>query len=187
MCIRDSTRSESQLSVCFVDIVGYTTQSRSLDDAALVEWVDRFEQDTTTLVVDHGGQVIKTIGDEVLYQAVDPRSATLIAHDLVRQANDDPMLPPLRVGVATGRVLLRLGDVYGDTVNRAARLTTSAAAGAVLTDRETAAALGHDPAWRFAQLPTRVLHGVGSVTPHHLLSVPPGASAPENTTLGESE
>ncbi|HEV2798785.1 MAG TPA: adenylate/guanylate cyclase domain-containing protein, partial [Nocardioides sp.] len=38
----------ARMSVCFVDIVGYTTQSRSLDGAELVEWVDRFEQDTTT-------------------------------------------------------------------------------------------------------------------------------------------
>ena len=67
------------MSVCFVDIVGYTTQSRSLDGAELVEWVDRFEQDTTTLVVDHGGQVIKTIGDEVLFTVADPAAAVEIA------------------------------------------------------------------------------------------------------------
>ena len=69
------TATESQLSVCFVDIVGYTTQSRSLDGAALVQWVDGFEQETTALVVDHGGQVIKTIGDEVLFTVADPAAA----------------------------------------------------------------------------------------------------------------
>ena len=37
------------------------------------------------IVAAEGGAVVKTIGDEVLYQAVDPRSATLIAHDLVRE------------------------------------------------------------------------------------------------------
>lgn len=174
-------------SIGFADMVSFSERVARSNDGEIARLVTRFEELVVDVVSRYHGRVVKTIGDEVLYQAVDPRSATLIAHDLVRQANDDPMLPPLRVGVATGRVLLRLGDVYGDTVNRAARLTTSAAAGAVLTDRETAAALGHDPAWRFAQLPTRVLHGVGSVTPHHLLSVPPGASAPENTTLGESE
>ncbi len=36
------------MAVCFVDIVGYTTQSRSLDGAELVEWIEGFEQDTTT-------------------------------------------------------------------------------------------------------------------------------------------
>ena len=70
-----SPRPRPRLSVCFVDIVGYTTQSRSLDGAELVEWVDRFEQDTTTLVVDHAGQVIKTIGDEVLFTVADPAAA----------------------------------------------------------------------------------------------------------------
>ena len=73
------TATESQLSVCFVDIVGYTTRSRSLEGAELMAWVDRFEQDTTTLVVDHGGQVIKTIGDEVLFTVADPAAAVSIA------------------------------------------------------------------------------------------------------------
>ena len=78
------TATESQLSVCFVDIVGYTTQSRSLDGAALVQWVDGFEQETTALVVDHGGQVIKTIGDEVLFTVADPAAAVAIALALDR-------------------------------------------------------------------------------------------------------
>ena len=81
--------SESPMSVCFVDIVGYTTQSRSLDGAELVEWVDRFEQDTTTLVVDHGGQVIKTIGDEVLFTVADPAAAVEIALALTARGEDD--------------------------------------------------------------------------------------------------
>lgn len=128
-------RTESLLSVCFVDIVGYTTQSRSLDGAELVAWVDRFEQDTTTLVVDHGGQVIKTIGDEVLFTVADPTAAVSIALALTARGEDpDDPFPSVRAGVAHGPVVRRLGDVFGSTVNAASRLTSAARPGTVVVD-----------------------------------------------------
>lgn len=129
------TQAETRLAVCFVDIVGYTTQSRSLDGAELVEWVDRFEQDTTTLVVDHGGQVIKTIGDEVLFTVADPAAAVTIALALAeRGADPDDPFPAVRAGIAHGPVVRRLGDVFGSTVNAASRLTSAARPGTVLVD-----------------------------------------------------
>lgn len=129
------TQPETRLSVCFVDIVGYTTQSRSLDGAELVEWVDRFEQDTTTLVVDHSGQVIKTIGDEVLFTVADPAAAVTIALTLTgRGADPDDPFPAVRAGIAHGPVVRRLGDVFGSTVNAASRLTSAARPGTVLVD-----------------------------------------------------
>jgi adenylate cyclase len=150
-------RSETRLSVCFVDIVGYTTQSRSLDGAALVEWVDCFEQDTTALVVDAGGQVIKTIGDEVLFTVADPASAVAVAHALTARGDDveDPF-PRVRAGIAHGAVVRRLGDVFGSTVNAASRLTSAARPGSVLVDagvHEALAAAGDDgPEWRMRRV-----------------------------------
>ena len=148
------TATESQLSVCFVDIVGYTTQSRSLDGAALVQWVDGFEQGTTALVVDHGGQVIKTIGDEVLFTVADPAAAVAVALELAsRGADEDDPFPAVRAGIAHGSVVRRLGDVFGSTVNAASRLTSAARPGSVLVDAGVHEALdreddGEAP-WRF--------------------------------------
>lgn len=133
---------EAELAVCFVDIVGYTTQSRSLDGAGLVAWVDGFEQDTTTLVVDRGGQVIKTIGDEVLFTVADPAAAVEVALALTaRGADEDDPFPAVRAGVAHGAVVRRLGDVFGSTVNAASRLTSAARPGSVLVDAGVHAAL----------------------------------------------
>ncbi|HSF37682.1 MAG TPA: adenylate/guanylate cyclase domain-containing protein [Nocardioides sp.] len=146
------TTTESQLSVCFVDIVGYTTQSRALDGAALVEWVDGFEQDTTALVVDHGGQVIKTIGDEVLFTVADPAAAVEVALALTaRGADEDDPFPAVRAGIAHGSVVRRLGDVFGSTVNAASRLTSAARPGSVLVDAGAHEALATDDedGWRF--------------------------------------
>lgn len=129
------TTAESQLAVCFVDIVGYTTRSRSLDGAELVQWVDGFEHDTTALVVDHGGQVIKTIGDEVLFTVADPAAAVEVALELTsRGADEADPFPAVRAGIAHGSVVRRLGDVFGSTVNAASRLTSAARPGSVLVD-----------------------------------------------------
>lgn len=160
------TQTETRLAVCFVDIVGYTTQSRSLDGAELVAWVDRFEQDTTTLVVDHSGQVIKTIGDEVLFTVADPAAAVSIALALTgRGADPDDPFPAVRAGIAHGPVVRRLGDVFGSTVNAASRLTSAARPGSVLVDAGVHEALtsqdeedggddgeGDEPQWRWRRL-----------------------------------
>ena len=51
------------------------------------------------------------------------------------QRRVDPAIPPIRVGIAYGAVLEEGGDIFGDTVNVASRLTTLATAGQVLTHR----------------------------------------------------
>jgi adenylate cyclase len=152
------TSGEAELSVCFVDIVGYTTQSRSLDGAELVAWVDGFEQGTTTLVVDRGGQVIKTIGDEVLFTVADPAAAVEVALALTaRGADEDDPFPAVRAGVAHGAVVRRLGDVFGSSVNAASRLTSAARPGSVLVDAGVHAALApgddeDDSPWRWRRV-----------------------------------
>ena len=87
------------------------------------------------LVVDHGGQVIKTIGDEVLFTVADPAAAVEIALTLTARGDDaDDPFPAVRAGIAHGAVVRRLGDVFGSTVNAASRLTSAARPGTVLVD-----------------------------------------------------
>ena len=64
-----------------------------------------------------------------------------------------------------GRVLSRLGDIYGPTVNLAARLTTLAEPGTVLVDATTASTLAGDE--RFVLIPQKVrtVRGFGEVNP----------------------
>ena len=59
-------------AVGFVDIVGFTGRSRQLDETDLVALVERFEDLLTRSVVEAGGRVIKTIGDEMLYVTDSP-------------------------------------------------------------------------------------------------------------------
>ncbi|MFC7617119.1 adenylate/guanylate cyclase domain-containing protein [Actinokineospora soli] len=124
--------------VGFADMVGFTTLTRRTDDAGLVSVVDRFDEVTAEVIAENGGRIVKMLGDEVLYVADTPRDGAAIALGLLEAADEDPDLPPLRAGVAYGRVLSRFGDVYGSVVNIAARLTSVARPGTVLIDRALA-------------------------------------------------
>lgn len=130
-----AVEAETTMTVCFVDIVGYTARSKSLDEGELVDWIERFEREVTAAVVDHGGHVIKTIGDEVLFVAEDPRAALDVALGLTtRGADRDDPFPQVRAGLAHGHVVHRLGDVFGPTVNVASRLASVARPGTVVVD-----------------------------------------------------
>ena len=145
LAVADPTSPTVETAVVFVDIVGYTSRSKTLSEAELVDWIEGFESVTLDLVVTGGGRIIKNIGDEVLFVADDVHDAASIAVEMTRRGEDteDPF-PSVRAGVAYGEVVNRLGDVFGPTVNVASRLTSIARPGSVLVDRGAQEALtGH--------------------------------------------
>lgn len=155
-----ATTETSRLAVAFVDIVGFTSQSRSMADEELVRWIETFESRSTEVVLDHGGRVIKNIGDEVLLVADTPADAARIVHLLVSMgADDEDPFPAVRAGVAYGDVVTRLGDVLGPTVNIAARLTSLARPGTVLVDDGMHEALEDDPELAWRRLPRASVKG----------------------------
>jgi adenylate cyclase len=152
------------LTVGFADLVGYTTRTRGMSGAELGVMVEDFEATAAEVVARGGGRVVKTVGDGVLFTASDPAAAAEIALSLPeRWAAGDR--PPLRVGLAHGRVLTRLGDVYSSVVNLASRLTTVARAGSVLVDRELAARLRRHPGYRIQPLQRRSVSGFEDLQP----------------------
>ncbi len=139
-------------AIGFADIVGYTRQTRSLSSEELARLVESFEARALAIVTAHHGRIIKTIGDEILFAADSAADAAHIALELVEGHLDDQDFPQLRVGVAWGQVLNRLGDVFGPTVNLASRLTTVARPGRVLLDKEMAEALEGDPDFKLRRM-----------------------------------
>jgi adenylate cyclase len=133
------------VAIGFVDMSGFTSLTRRSSEAELRELLETFESLATEIVGAHGGRIVKTIGDEVLYQAEDAANAAEIALELLEAAEADERLPELRAGIAYGPVVGRLGDVYGSTVNIASRLTSISRPGWVLVDRAMHDAL-HDDA-----------------------------------------
>ncbi len=95
--------------------------------------LDRFEAATGDVIAAAGANVVKRIGDAVMFVTNAPGIACSLALDLL-EACAAARLPKLRVGIAFGDVMVRQGDFYGPTVNLAARLVSSAEAGTALAD-----------------------------------------------------
>jgi adenylate cyclase len=143
----DDVVEASRQVVGFADMVGFTSFTRRSTEAELEAVVDRFDTLAAEVVAEHHGRIVKMLGDEVMFVADSPADAAEIALDLLARAEAAEDMPPLRAGLALGRVLNRFGDVYGSVVNIASRLTSIARPGSVLIDRELATTLADDDAY----------------------------------------
>lgn len=144
--------AESAMVVGFVDMAGFTTLTRKSSEAELREVLTAFETVASDIVAGCRGQIVKTIGDEVLFVADTPSAAAEIALSLLERADADPVLPQVRAGLAFGPVVSRLGDVFGQTVNIASRLTSLAWTDSVLVDEKMSEALLDDGRWELSSL-----------------------------------
>ena len=161
---RDDDPLSQQMSVGFADLVGFTARSNEMKQQDIGDMVERFEGRCHDLVAGQGGRVVKTLGDSVLFVAETPEAAVEIGLGIIEAIGADRRLPDVRVGVATGGLVLRLGDVFGPPVNLASRLMTAARRNRLIVDRATADIL--DPA-QFATrgLPGRHVRGFGVLEP----------------------
>src|SRR6195256_5812436 len=151
------------LAVGFVDLVGYTALSQELEPEELGALVSRFEELAYDTVAEHGGRVVKTIGDEVMFVAADSADAARIALRLTERSAVDELLPEARAGLAGGTVLAQEGDYYGPVVNLASRLVELARPGSVLASSELHAALADHPAVAWQRLRSRRIRDIGRV------------------------
>lgn len=154
----------SHLTVGFADIVSFTALSNRLEEGRIGDLVELFESRCGDVVAAHGGRLVKSIGDSVLFTTDSPVAAIEIAEGIIAVIGRDPRMPDVRVGLATGSVVMRLGDVFGPPVNMAARLTAVARRNRVIVDAVTASRL---PAEDFdtRRLPARPVRGFGLVEP----------------------
>ena len=155
-------------AVGFADIVSFTRLTRRLTEVELGQLIERFEGMAADVVALNGGRVIKSIGDEVLFVTDTAAQGAAVALALQDAVTADEDLPELRIGLAYGTILIRLGDVYGEVVNLAARLTSECKPGRVLADREVAAALDGHPDYRLRRLRRVSVRGYHHLVPYAL-------------------
>jgi len=154
----------TQLTVGFVDIIAFTTLSNEVSRERIGEIVEIFESRCADVVAAQRGRVIKSLGDSVLFVHDDPIAAYDMAAGIINVVGRDPRMPQVRVGLASGAVVMRLGDVFGPPVNMAARLTAVARRNRIIIDQETADLLPDDQ-FETRRLPARPVRGFGLVEP----------------------
>jgi adenylate cyclase len=155
------------VAIGFADLSGYTELTAELDAERLSAFVGRWEALAYDTVAQHGGRVVKTIGDEVMFAGLSLQVArTAIA---LRDAARADELPPVRTGIAAGMVVARDGDFYGPVVNLASRLSEIASGGLIYASDALHDELVGTGSFEWATLGTRHLRSIGPVTVFALL------------------
>jgi adenylate cyclase len=126
-----------KLAVMFADICGSTALYDRLGD----EMARRLIAKCIAMMVDkataYQGTLIKTIGDEIMCtfrSAENAMNAACAMQNTIENDNlgkDHPM--HIRIGFHYGDVICETGDVYGDTVNVAARVASITRANQIMT------------------------------------------------------
>jgi adenylate cyclase len=154
----------SELTVGFADLVAFTALSNEIGESRVGDLVELFESRCHDVVSSHHGRVIKSLGDSVLFVVEEAVHALEIAEGIITVIGRDARMPDVRVGLASGSVVMRLGDVYGPPVNMAARLTAVARRNRVIIDDATAELLPEKD-FEVRRLPARPVRGFGLVEP----------------------
>jgi adenylate cyclase len=139
----DSTRPTSMLAVLFADVVGSTRLYETFGDASAKQMIDGCLVVMYAVVLQYGGRVIKTIGDEIMCVLPSADNGCLAATDMQHKIMALPMVSTVRrsvrIGFHYGPVIEDNHDVFGDTVNVAARMAGLAKGMQIITTGATVA------------------------------------------------
>jgi adenylate cyclase len=151
-------------AICFVDLTGYTQLTEERGDAAAANVAARLAALVTEIARRRAGRPIRWLGDGGMFHFREPRMAVLAGLDAVEGA-PTAGLPAAHVGIHTGPVIAQDGDVYGRTVNLAARIASYAQAGQVVVSEDTVQRSGRADGLRFQPLGPVALKGVTKPLP----------------------
>ena len=163
-------RHGQQPAIAFIDLAGYTAMTASAGDEHAAQSATMLQILAASAVRSRRGRVVKLLGDGVMLQY----SSMVDAIDSVRElmaAIATAGLPPAHAGIAAGPMVVRDGDVFGHTVNLAARIASYAGAGELLVAADGVdESTGESPG--FVDAGSATLKGIAD--PVRLLRVPLG-------------
>ena len=119
-------------AVLFADLAGFAALTEAHGDGGAADVAERFSV-LAHLSLAGSAQLVKTIGDAVMIVAAEGHAGVETALSLLRAVDAEPGFPGVRMGLQVGPVVERGGDVFGATVNVAARLAEHAHIGQLVT------------------------------------------------------
>jgi adenylate cyclase len=124
------------VAILFTDLVGFSAWALKAGDESTVELLNQVVAAEGDAISEHGGVVVKRLGDGSMAVFDDPAAAIRAAHDAQRRLSEidvDGHTPKLRAGVHLGRPRKVGGDYLGVDVNVAARVAEAAKGDEILT------------------------------------------------------
>ena len=128
------------LAILAADVVGYSRMMEG-DEAQTLSRLKDVRDRIDPIIASHSGSIVTTAGDSVLVAFASALSAIDCAVEIQgAMAADNGELPEeqhlmFRIGINVGDVIVQDGDVFGDTVNVAARLEPMADPGGICISR----------------------------------------------------
>lgn len=139
------TLISKERAILFADVSGSTALYELLGDKPAAKAIDALLGVLREVIATRDGQVVKTIGDELMVVFNNPAAASEAAREMQQRVSTWPPTSgaklAIRIGFHFGMVLEDKGDFWGDGVNTAARLAGLAKAGQILTTGSTVNAL----------------------------------------------
>jgi class 3 adenylate cyclase len=140
------------VTVVFIDMQGYTKRSAGQSVEELKRFHDEFHSFVKTLVEQHGGILVKSLGDGFLVRFDSPTKAVQCSYEMQQQLmsrNEDILNPEkivrFRIGINTGDVGIdESGDLFGDPVNIASRIQNFAEPNEVFISEATLLAMNRN-------------------------------------------
>jgi class 3 adenylate cyclase len=133
-------RETLEATIAFVDLASFTSLAQIHGDEVAAETLSRFDELVREPLEQHGGTLVKQIGDAAMLVFSEPAQAVRFIIGLDATASREPNFPALRTGINSGPVLYRVGDYVGNTVNIAAKITALADANEILVTEPVAQA-----------------------------------------------
>lgn len=164
-----TTIAAAECTIMFTDLVGYTEHIALHGDEVVLQLLSTQER-LVREALPEGARIVKELGDGLMLQFDDPCDAVETGLALQARFEDEASHAdfPLwvRIGVHSGRPLLRGDDLVGNDVNIAARIVDLAAPGEVLTSEATASKVGDElDGIAFEALGPAVIRGIPSPIP----------------------
>src|SRR3984957_7884607 len=136
-------RHKNALTVLFTDVVGSTSYFDRNGDTAGLVMIHRHDELAAQAIEQHGGKVVKTIGDSAMAEFPDAASAVRAAVEIEREflkfnsSQPENQRVDIRIGIHTGVGFRKGNDLFGDVVNVTARIVKHTAPGQILISRAT--------------------------------------------------
>lgn len=151
------------LAILFADVVGSTKLYEMMGDARAQETVAGCIAKLSQATVDNQGEVVKTMGDEIMTTFEHVDQAAQAACDMQNSLSLDhqqyDMPIAIRVGFHYGAVVREDQDVFGSAVHVANRLTHQAKGAQILTTGHTMERLSADWKSSSREIDITVLRG----------------------------
>jgi class 3 adenylate cyclase len=168
-------------TILFTDIVGSTALTRKLGDEATMELLAVHDKIVRDALADLGGREVKHLGDGIMASFVSAASAVKCASRVQREiakhnAEKRNRSFKVRAGVAAGEPVEHHNDLFGVTVQLAARLCSHADAEQVLVSN-VVAELCEGKVLAFEDLGEITLKGFGQPVRAHAVDWSEAASA----------